>query len=64
MVRDEFIGSWRVLALYTIGLAIVAFIFPLLWMAFLPAVIVYLLLTIVKIEEEIENPNKVDIANS
>jgi hypothetical protein len=58
IVRYEFIGNQGALGLQTLGLAIAAILLPLLVIALAPAVIVYLLLTTVRIEEEVENPNE------
>lgn len=58
IVRYEFIGNGRVLALQVLLLSVVAIILPVLLAVLVPSAIVYLLLTIVKIEEDIENPNE------
>ena len=58
IVRYEFIGNRTVLLLQTLALSVAAIILPMLLIAFLPTVVVYLLLTIVKLEEVIESPNE------
>jgi hypothetical protein len=56
--KYEFIGNRIVLMAQTLALLIVAIFFPLILIALVPNLIVYLLLTVVKIEEEIERPNE------
>jgi hypothetical protein len=58
IIRYEFMGNRTVLAAQTLLLPIVAIFFPLILIALVPNLIVYLLLTVVKIEEEIERPNE------
>ena len=58
IVRYEFIGNRTVLAAQTLLLPIIAVFFPLILIALVPNLIVYLLLTVVKIEEVIERPNE------
>jgi hypothetical protein len=58
IVRYEFIGNRNALWLQTLGLVIAAFFLPPLLIALVPNLIVYLLFTVVKIEEEIERPNE------
>ena len=58
IVRYEFIGNRTILAAQTLALPIIAIFFPLILIALVPNLIVYLLLTIVKIEEEMERPNE------
>jgi len=59
IIRYEFVGDRTGLSLQALGLAIVAILLPKLLIVLVPIVLVYLLLTIVKIEEEIENPNEI-----
>ena len=58
IVRYEFIGNRTVLAAQTLVIPIIAIFFPLILIALVPNLIVYLLLTIVKVEEELERPNE------
>jgi hypothetical protein len=58
IVRYEFVGDRIALSLQALGLAIVAIVLFTLLIAPVTIVVVYLLLTIVKIEEEIETPNE------
>jgi hypothetical protein len=58
IVRYEFIGNRGVLAAQTLVLPVIAIFFPLILIAVVPNLIVYLLLTVVKIEEVIERPNE------
>jgi hypothetical protein len=58
IVRYEFIGNRTVLAAQTLLLPIIAIFFPLILIALVPNLIVYLLFTVVKVEEEIERPNE------
>lgn len=59
IVRYEFIGNQIAVRLQELGLLIAALFLPRLLLALIPFMIVYLLLTIVKIEEEMEHPNEV-----
>jgi hypothetical protein len=58
IIRYEFIGNRTVIAAQTLAFPIAAIFFPLIMIALVPNLIVYLLLTVVKIEEEIERPNE------
>jgi hypothetical protein len=58
IVRYEFIGNRTILAAQTLLLPIIAIFFPLILIALVPNLIVYLLFTVVKVEEEIERPNE------
>ena len=58
IIRYEFMGNRGVLAAQTLLLPVIAIFFPLILIAIVPNLIVYLLLTVVKIEEEIERPNE------
>jgi hypothetical protein len=58
IVRYEFMGNRTILAAQTLVLPIIAIYFPWILIALVPNLIVYLLLTVVKVEEEIERPNE------
>ena len=58
IIRYEFMGNRTILAAQTLLLPVIAIFFPLILIALVPNLIVYLLFTVVKIEEEIENPNE------
>jgi len=58
VVRYEFIGNRTILGAQTLIVPIVAIFFPWILIALVPNLIVYLLLTVVKVEEEIERPNE------
>jgi hypothetical protein len=58
IVRYEFMGNRTILAAQTLVLPIIAIYFPWILIALAPNLIVYLLLTVVKVEEEIERPNE------
>jgi len=58
VVRYEFIGKRTVLWAQLLLLLIMAIFFPWISVAVIPNLIVYLLFTVVKIEEEIEHPNE------
>lgn len=58
IARYEFIGDWRVFTLLLALELISAIVFLPLLIGSIPILIVYLLLTIIKIEEEIESPNE------
>jgi hypothetical protein len=58
IVRYEFIGNRTILVAQTLLLPIIAIFVPLILIALVPNLIVYLLLTIVKVEEEIDRPNE------
>jgi len=58
IVRYEFIGNRTTFAAQTLAIAITAIFFPFVLIAVVPYMIVYLLLTVVKIEEDIERPNE------
>jgi hypothetical protein len=60
IVRYEFIGNRTTFAAQTLAIAIAAIILPSIsiLIAVVPYMIVYLLLTVVKIEEDIERPNE------
>ena len=58
IVRYEFIGKWTYLVAQTLLLPIIAIFFPWILIALVANLFVYLLLTVVKIEEEIERPNE------
>ena len=58
IVRYEFIGNRTVLAAQTLVIPIIAIFFPLILIALVPNLIVYLFLTVVKVEEEIDRPNE------
>jgi hypothetical protein len=58
IVRYEFMGNRIILVLQTLLLPIVAIFFPLILIAVVPNLIIYLLFTVVKIEEVIERPNE------
>ena len=58
VVRYEFIGNRTILGAQTLIVPIVAIFFPWILIALVPNLIVYLLLTIVKVEEEIDRPNE------
>jgi hypothetical protein len=58
IVRYEFIGNRTAFAAQTLALAITAIFFPFMLIAVVPYMIVYLLLTVVKIEEEIDRPTE------
>ena len=58
IVRYEFMGNKVLLAAQMVALLIVGIFFPLILIAAIPNLIIYLLLTVVKIEEEIERPNE------
>ena len=58
IVRYEFIGNRGALALQVLLQSLIAIQFPLLLVVFVPCSIVYLLLTVVRIEEVMENPNE------
>ena len=58
IIRYEFIGNRNVLASQILLLTIIAILFPLILIALVPTLVVYLLLTVVKVEEEVERPNE------
>ena len=58
IVRYEFIGNRTFLAAQTLLFPIVAFFSPWILTALVINLLVYLLLTVVKVEEEIERPNE------
>jgi fatty acid desaturase len=58
IVRYEFIGNRTILAALTLILPFFAIFFPWILIALVPNLLVYLLLTVVKVEEEIERPNE------
>ncbi len=58
IVRYEFIGNRTFLAAQTLVLPIIAIFFPWILIALVPNLLVYMLLTVVKVEEEIERPNE------
>ena len=58
IVRYEFMGNRTILAAQTLLLPIIAIFFPWILIALVPNLLVYLLLTVVKVEEEIEHPNE------
>ena len=58
IVRYQFIGNRTILAAQMLLLPIIAIFFPLILIGLVPNLIVYLILTVVKVEEEIERPNE------
>jgi hypothetical protein len=58
IVRYEFVGNRTALAAQTLLLPIIAVFFPWILIPLVPNLIVYLLLTVVKIEEVIERPSE------
>jgi hypothetical protein len=58
IVRYEFMGNRTILAAQTLLLPIIAIFLPWILIALVPNLLVYLLLTVVKVEEEIEHPNE------
>lgn len=56
IVRYVFVGNRTVIAAQMLAIALGIIVYPWILIAIVPNLVVYLLLTIVKIEEELERP--------